>query len=59
MPFSLRLPKDLKDFLRRRAEEDNRKLAPLIVVILEEWRKAYHARRKAENPPKAGKEKQQ
>ena len=37
-PTSLRLPVDLKKFLVRKAAEEDRKLAQMIVRILEEYR---------------------
>ena len=37
-PTSLRLPVDLKKFLVRKAAEEDRKLAQMIVHILEEYR---------------------
>jgi fructose-1,6-bisphosphatase/sedoheptulose 1,7-bisphosphatase-like protein len=40
-PTSIRIPKMLKDFLRRRADADNRKLSQMIVMILEQWRSAH------------------
>jgi hypothetical protein len=39
-PTSLRLPVDLKKFLVRKAVEEDRKLAQMIVHILEEYRAA-------------------
>lgn len=40
-PTSIRLPKPLKDFLRRRADEEDRKVAQVIVRILEEYRSTW------------------
>ena len=40
-PTSIRLPKVLKDFLARRADDENRTLSMMIILILEDWRKAY------------------
>ena len=40
-PTSVRLPKVLKDFLRRRAEAEDRKVASMIVRILEDYRSAW------------------
>jgi hypothetical protein len=37
-PTSIRLPADLKDFLKRQALAQNRKLSQQIVHILKEWR---------------------
>ena len=37
-PTSIRLPLDLKDFLKRQAASSNRKLAGQIIHILKEWR---------------------
>ena len=45
-PTSIRLQKELKDFLCRRADEDNRKLSQMIILILEQWRAAFLARNK-------------
>jgi hypothetical protein len=45
-PTSVRLPKPLKDYLRRRAEIEDRKMAAVIVRILEESRQAFLQARK-------------
>jgi hypothetical protein len=37
-PTSLRIPPDLKEFLKRHAAASNRKLAGQIIHILKEWR---------------------
>jgi len=37
-PTSLRIPPDLKEFLKRQALASNRKLAGQIIHILKEWR---------------------
>ncbi len=52
-PTSIRLPKVLKDFLRRRAEIEDRKLSQMIVHILELYRASITSRKK---PPVAAKE---
>jgi hypothetical protein len=38
LPTSIRLPTDLKDFLKKQAGLSNRKLAGQIIHILKEWR---------------------
>ena len=38
LPTSIRLPKNLKDFLQRRADMENRKLSQMIIHILEMYR---------------------
>jgi hypothetical protein len=38
LPTSVRLPPDLKEFLKRHAAASNRKLAGQIIHILKEWR---------------------
>ena len=40
-PTSVRLPKQLKDYLQRRAAQEDRKMASVIVRILEESRVAF------------------
>jgi hypothetical protein len=45
-PTSVRLPKQLKDYLQRRAQLEDRKMASVIVRILEESRVAFLQARK-------------
>jgi predicted DNA-binding protein len=45
-PTSVRLPKDLKDFLREQAKEARRPLTYQIIYILNEYRKAIVGFRK-------------
>ena len=45
-PTSVRLPKILKDYLQRRAALEDRKMAAVIVRILEESRVAFLQARK-------------
>jgi hypothetical protein len=45
-PTSIRLDKQLKDFLRRRGSEEGRTVSQIIIRILEQWRLAYLKSRK-------------
>jgi hypothetical protein len=55
-PTSIRLTKVLKDFLQRRAEQENRFLSQQIIHILEEWRSQWMKSRH-NKPGEAGKPK--
>ena len=47
-PTSIRINKQLKDFLQRRADSENRKLSQMIIHVLEMYRVSY--RRKVDKP---------
>ena len=40
LPTSLRLPKQLKDFLWRRAQDEHRNLSQMIIHVLEMYRQS-------------------
>ena len=44
LPTSIRLPRNLKDFLQRRADQENRKLSQMIIHILEMYRISHRKR---------------
>ena len=54
-PTSIRISKQLKDFLQRRADQENRKLSQMIIHVLEMYRQSITRRAKKVNPPQAGK----
>lgn len=51
LPTSIRLPRNLKDFLQRRADSENRKLSQMIIHVLEMYRSSMIKRGK--KPPAA------
>lgn len=47
LPTSLRLPKQLKDFLWRRAQDEHRNLSQMIIHVLEMYRQSFNTHKTA------------